>query len=336
MSTGIVQEVQNVPKPQDPYFKSSVAVTAMLGFLYLALIVAGIIVIVILDIVVIANLSVGYILIFIGWLIGCLQSFYISNLPIIKLIQNKYHYNDILPQMRNQLPTVDVKLSNEHQTIDVQTNTSLSQAVQTQQKTKFLGNTSQKTTATNSASVSVKIQNKTVSTNVMLQKANIDQFYDCTAPIIHDFNQSNLLLCTQQLVLEYTPKNKDQIHQQMKFLFNEYHYIDHFAVCSESITFPHFQPTFIIHNGQQKLRWYQKKYLILSFGIFGLCSIPLSKLQKEMPRQHIVIRKISSEVPVQSDPAIIIPHAGYQGKLKIANNLSVEPKQTPITMEIAL
>ncbi|CAL6100684.1 Hypothetical_protein [Hexamita inflata] len=331
MSTGIVQEVQNVPKPQDPYFKSSVAVTAMLGFIYLVLIAVGIFLIIVLDMQI-----VGIVMIVIGAIIFCLQTIYISQIPVFKLIQNRYHYNDILPQMRNQLPTVDVKLSNEHQTIDVQTNTSLSQAVQTQQNTKFLGNTSQKTTATNSASVSVKIQNKTVSTNVMLQKANVDQFYDCTAPIIHDFNQSNLLLCTQQLVLEYTPKNKDQIHQQMKFLFNEYHYIDHFAVCSESITFPHFQPTFIIHNGQQELLWFQKQFVTFLFNLFGLSSIPLSKLQKEMPRQHIVIRKISSEVPVQSDPTIIIPHAGYQGKLKIANNLSVEPKQTPITMEIAL
>ncbi|CAL6033954.1 Hypothetical_protein [Hexamita inflata] len=333
MSTGIVQEAQNVPKPQDPYFKSSKTVTAMLGFLYLALISTGIILIIISTELKI----VGAAMIVVGVLIFCFQAIYISKIPIFKLIQNRYHYNDILPQMRNQLPTVDVKLSNEHQTIDVQTNTSLSQAVQTQQKTKFLGNTSQKTTtATNSASVSVKIQNKTVSTNVMLQKANVDQFYDCTAPIIHDFNQSNLLLCTQQLVLEYTPKNKDQLHQQKKFLFNEYHYIDHFAVCSESIIFPYFQPTFILHNGQQELLWFQKSYVIILLSIFGLSSIPLSKLQKEMPRQHIIIRKISSEVPVQSDPAIIIPHAGYQGKLKIANSLSVEPKQTPITMEIAL
>ncbi|CAL5989944.1 Hypothetical_protein [Hexamita inflata] len=279
MSTGIVQNdaTPQHQQQQDPYFKGSLASTTFYGLLQIVLLIAAIVATTQVDNSFIVILIPAVYIIFMMF-----QCCVVSQAPIYGLIRNRVHYNAIIPQMRQALPSVIVRLSNEHQNIDVQTKTTVSQTVDTTQ-TSGSSSVVQSTKSTNSAQVHTKVQNRIVSNNVAMHAANISPFQDCTAPIVHDFNSSNLLLCTHQLITEYSAKNREQIHQQKKFLFNEYHYLDHFAVCTEQIEFPQFSPVFIIHNGQQELKWYQKKSSALLLSLVGLSCVPMHKLFKSTP-----------------------------------------------------
>ncbi|CAL6111747.1 Hypothetical_protein [Hexamita inflata] len=327
MSTGIMQSnaAPNQQSQADPYFKGSLCGSIFYGLLQIMLMIGAIVITAIKS----KEMPLLYLTIpGVYLLFMSVQCCIVGRAPIFGLIKQRVHYNAIIPQMRHAIPCVTVRLSNEHQNIDVQTNTKVTQNVNMSQKT-----SSSSVKSTNSAEVQTKVQSKIVSNNVMIQPANISPFQDCTSPIVHDFSQSNLLICTHQLVTEYTPRNREQIHQQKKFLFNEYHYLDHFAVCTEQISFPQFTPVFIIHDGQQELKWFQKKSSALCMSLIVMSFIPMYKLFKTTQRYHIQLRKVSSEDPVQSRQEIVVPHEGYYGKQSVLQIASViEPKDTPITM----